>query len=156
MTDRTLVLAIYENEAAADSAAESLRDSGTTSGDSIGVLSLDAGGKLKEDKVGARSSGKGAGVGAALWLLGPVGAVAGIAGGAAIGALHHKGLKLDDDDRARITSQLSDGKAAVGVLTETEGAGTVSRQLSDLGGKPESVEVSEAELEEAAAEQPTT
>jgi hypothetical protein len=34
----------------------------------MGVLPVDATGKLKEEKVGARSTGKGAGVGAALFL----------------------------------------------------------------------------------------
>jgi hypothetical protein len=36
--------------------------------DAIGVLAVDATGKLKEEKVGARSTGKGAGIGAALVL----------------------------------------------------------------------------------------
>src|SRR6266581_1499235 len=60
MADRTLVLAIFGNEAAADNAAAALKDTGLTSTDAIGVLAVDATGKLKEEKVGARSSGKGA------------------------------------------------------------------------------------------------
>jgi hypothetical protein len=39
---------------------------GLTSTDAIGVLAVDATGKLKEEKVGARSTGKGAGVGASV------------------------------------------------------------------------------------------
>ena len=65
MADRTLVLAIFGNEAAADNAAAALKDSGLTSTDAIGVMAVNATGKLKEEKVGARSTGKGAGVGAA-------------------------------------------------------------------------------------------
>src|SRR5512132_3085419 len=114
MTDRTLVLAIFDDETAADAAAAALRSSGVTDTDAIGVLAIDANGRLNEDKVGARSTGRGVGIGAALWLLGPVGLGVGVAGGAAAGALHHKGLKLDGSDRARIRSELSNGKAAVG------------------------------------------
>jgi len=105
MADRTLVLAIFGNEAAADDAAAALKDSGLTSTDAIGVLAVDATGKLKEEKVGARSTGKGAGIGAALFLLGPVGIGVGVLGGAAAGALYHKGLGLTDADRERLGRQ---------------------------------------------------
>ena len=70
-------------------------DSGLTSTDAIGVLAVDATGKLKEEKAGARSTGKGAGIGAALFLLGPAGIGIGVLGGAAGGALHHKGAGTD-------------------------------------------------------------
>ena len=85
MADRTLVLAIFGNEAAADNAAAALKDSGLTSTDAIGVLAVDATGKLKQEKVGARNTGKGAGIGAALFLLGPVGIGVGVLGGTAAG-----------------------------------------------------------------------
>src|SRR6478672_7916608 len=88
MSDKLLVLSIFENEAAADSAAAALRQSGLTHGDAIGVLAVDATGKLKEEKVGARSTGKGAGIGTALFLLGPAAVGVGVVGGAAAGALH--------------------------------------------------------------------
>ena len=42
MSDRTLVLAIFDNEATADNAAAALKDSGLTSTDAIGVLAVDA------------------------------------------------------------------------------------------------------------------
>jgi hypothetical protein len=71
LADRTLALAIFDNEAAADNAAAALKDAGLTSTDAVGVLPVDATGKLKEEKAGARSTGKGAGVGAALFLLSP-------------------------------------------------------------------------------------
>ena len=60
-------------------------DSGLTSTDAIGVLAVDATGKLKEEKAGARSTGKGAGTGAALFLLGPAAIGIGVPGGAAGG-----------------------------------------------------------------------
>src|SRR3954470_1311846 len=116
MSERTLVLSIFDDETAADAAAAHLRASGAADRDAIGILALDANGLLKEDKVGARSLGKGAGIGAALFLLGPGAVGVGLIGGAAVGALHHKGLRLDGADRARITSELENGKAAVGVL----------------------------------------
>jgi hypothetical protein len=110
---------------ATDSAAASLKGSGLAKHEAIGVLAVDAKGKLKEDKVGARSTKKGAGVGAVLWLLGPVGIGAGVVGGGLLGALHHKGLGLDDDDQARISKELEGGHAAVGVLTASDEAAAV-------------------------------
>jgi len=59
LADRTLVLAIFDNEAAADNAAAAPKDSGLTSTDAMGVLAVDATGKLKEEKVGARSTRQG-------------------------------------------------------------------------------------------------
>jgi hypothetical protein len=56
-------------------------DSGLTSTDAIGVLAVDATGKLKEEKADARSTGKGAGIGAALFLLGPAAIRIGVLGG---------------------------------------------------------------------------
>jgi len=137
MADRTLVLAIFEDEAAADNAAAALKDSGLTSTDAIGVLAVDATGKLKEEKVGARSTGKGAGVGAALFLLGPAALGVGVLGGAAAGALHHKGLKLTDSDRERIGRELTNGKAAVGVLTPFNESSMISAKLGEFGGSSE-------------------
>jgi uncharacterized membrane protein len=149
MAHRTLTLAIFENENAADQAATSLKDSGVTSGDAMGVLVLDDKGHVREDKVGARSTGKGAGVGAVLWLLGPVGVGVGVAGGAAAGALHHKGLGLDESDRDRISAELSGGKAAVGVLTKEDDAALISTRLSEAGGIPEQHTVSDEGLQAA-------
>jgi len=57
MTDKTLVLGMFDDEAAADAAASALRASGAAEHDAIGVLTLDGKGGLKEDKVGARSTG---------------------------------------------------------------------------------------------------
>jgi hypothetical protein len=143
MTQKTLVLGFFDNELEADAAAAALRSSGAADRDAIGVLALDANGALKEEKVGARSIGKGAGVGAALFLLGPGAVGVGLIGGAAVGALHHKGLQLDGSDRARITSELQNGRAAVGVLARGIDVAPVSARLTDLGGTPESHDVSD-------------
>lgn len=146
MADRTLVLAIFEDEAAADNAAAALKDSGLTSTDAMGVLAVDATGKLKEEKVGARSSGKDAGVGAALFLLGPAALGVGVLGGAAAGALHHKGLGLTDADRERIGKELTNGKAAVGVLTPFNESSMITAKLGELGGASEEHTVSDEVL----------
>ena len=115
MSNHTVVLAIFNDEASADAAAASLKESGVAKGDAIGVLVLDENGKLKADKVGKRSWGKGAGIGAVVALVTPVGLAAGLIGGGLLGALHHKNLGLNEADRERLSSELEGGKAAVGV-----------------------------------------
>ena len=98
MANKVVVLAIFKDEAAADAAAQTLKDSGLARHDAIGVLVLNDKSEVKADKVGKRSTGKGAGIGLALALLTPVGLGAGIIGGGILGALHHKGLGLDKAD----------------------------------------------------------
>ena len=151
MAHKMLTLSLFDSEIAADSAAASLKDSGLAKHEAIGVLALDPKGKLKEDKVGARSTKKGAGVGAVLWLLGPVGIGAGVVGGGLLGALHHKGLGLDDDDQARIGKELEGGRAAVGVLTASDEAEAVSDYLTKRGGASETHEAPDEALDHAAA-----
>jgi hypothetical protein len=48
------------DEAAADTVAQSVKDSGLAEDDAIGVLVLNHKGEVKVDKVGKRSTGKGA------------------------------------------------------------------------------------------------
>lgn len=131
---KQLVLSFFADEPAADAAAMNLKDTGLTDGDAIGLLVLGATGDLMVDKVGARSWGAGAGVGACLLLLGPAALGVGIVGGTAAGGLHHKGLQLTDADRASIAGNLENGQAAVGVLTHVETAPAVQAQLNGLGG----------------------
>ena len=115
---------------------------------------LDAAGDLKVDKVGARSWGAGAGIGACLLVLGPAALGVGIVGGTAAGGLHHKGLKLSDEERARISADLVAGKAAVGVLARIDEAPMIQERLTKLGGATSSHDVvDEAALQTAAAEQ---
>ena len=97
------------------------RTPGAASGDAIGLLVLDAAGNVKVYKVGARSWGAGAGIGACLLVLGPAALGVGVVGGTLAGGLHHKGLKLSDEDKARISADLGAGKAAVGVLARIGG-----------------------------------
>jgi uncharacterized membrane protein len=149
-----LVLAFFANEAAADQAAEALKNWEKASEymkvDAIGVLVKDKEGKVKEHKLGRRAGKKGMGIGIALGLIASIatgglslvgGALAGAVGGGIIGEFFHKGLKMTDEDVARVGRELDIGHAAVGVLTwdfETE---VVAKKLQDLGGTPRTHEV---------------
>ncbi|HEY5169195.1 MAG TPA: hypothetical protein VIK03_07370 [Thermoleophilia bacterium] len=153
MAEKQLVLSFFADEPAADAAALALKDSGIASGDAIGLLVQDAAGDLKVDKVGARSWAAGAGIGACLLVLGPAMLGVGILGGTAGGGLHHKGLKMSDADKARISGDLSAGKAAVGVLAKMDQAPAVQAKLTELGGATSGHDVvDEAALQAAAAE----
>jgi hypothetical protein len=149
MANRQLVLAVFPDELAADSAAAALKDSGIAHGDAIGILALDGNGKLKQDKVGAHSTGKGAAIGGVIAvfstaLLGPA-----VLTGVAVGALHHKNLGLDDGDKARLTVELQEGKAAVGVMAHFDSAPAISDRLTQLGGASERHELTDEALEAA-------
>src|SRR5215212_4282455 len=112
MASKQLVLGVFPDELRADEAAVDLKDSGIVHHDAVGILVLDEKGKLKQDKVGVRSAGKGAAIGGVLFLLGPATLGASVLGGAAVGALHHKSLGLSDGDKERLTAELNGGKAA--------------------------------------------
>ena len=63
------------------------------------------------------------------------------------GALHHKGLGLTDSDRERIGKELTNGKAAVGVLTPFNESSMISAKLGELGGASEEHTVSDEALQ---------
>ena len=149
MSNMTLVLSIFKDEASADTAAVSLNDSGVAHGDAIGILVLNEKGEVRADKLGKRSVGKGAGIGLVLALFTPVGLGVGLIGGGLLGALHHKGLGLERADRDRIGRELAGGKAAVGVLAPVPEAGFVADRLTKLGGSVEAHAVSDEVLEDA-------
>ena len=155
MTAQTLVLAIFENEAAADAAAEAMVawvKAEDVVRRPIGVLALDDQGRIKEHKLGAKRSGKtGAGIGALLAVVAPPTLLAGAVVGGVIGHFHHQGLKLSDAERARIAGELAGGKAAVGTLVEEEGeAHMVATKLAELGGRTEVHEATPEAVEAAA------
>jgi hypothetical protein len=151
MANRQLVLAVFPDEMAADSAAVALKESGIADGDAVGILALDAGGKLKQDKVGAHSTGKGAAIGGVIAVLGPALLGPAVLGGVAVGALHHKNLGLSDADKARLSVELNEGKAAVGVMAHFDTAPAISDRLTQLGGTPERHELTDEALQAAAA-----
>ena len=149
MAQRQLILAVFPNEGAADTAAAALKDSGIAHRDAIGVLALDSDGKLKQDKMGKRSTGKGAAIGGVIAVfstavLGPAVVV-----GAAAGALHHKNLGLSDADKGRLTLELNAGKAAVGVMSKPETESAISEFLTRQGGAPESHELTDEAVQAA-------
>ena len=74
--------------------------------------------------------------------------------GVAGGALHHKGLGLDAADQVRITEELQNGRAAVGVMAPTKDGDFISQKLQQLGGTPESHPVSDEALEHVSVATP--
>jgi hypothetical protein len=159
MSDKSVVLSIFDDEAAADAAVTSLKEWDKTDDrvklSAVGVLALDDNGNVKVHKMGSRSIVKGGGIGLVLAVLvPPVGVPAAVAGGGLIGALHHKGLGLTAADKERIQGKLFDGKAAVGVLATPQEAPLVAEKLTELGGEPEVHAVSDAALKHADSEMP--
>ena len=148
MSDKTVVLAIFDDEMSADSAAPSLKDSGAAQGDAIGSWSQTTRARSKPRRSASAAPAKSRHR-AALALFTPVGLGAGLIGGGLLGALHHKGLGLDQADRDRLGAELAGGKAAVGVLAPVPEAGYVATRLSELGGAPETHVVTDEALQEA-------
>jgi uncharacterized membrane protein len=158
MAETKLVLAIFADEASADNAVETLKawdqtDSRITLG-AIGVLVVDDKGKLKEQKMGARSGKKGAGIGLVLAIVAPPTLLAGVVGGGIAGHFHHAGLGLTADDRERLGAELTGGKAAVGVLVPATESDAITATLVDLGGTAQTHDVSDEALEAIAATAP--
>ena len=156
MSDRHLVLAVYTDEATADRVAEGLMESDMGRDLPVGVLMLDEKGKLKADKFGARSSHKGAAIGGVLSLLGPVGLGVGALLGGAAGSLHHKNLGLTDEDKGRLSADLREGKAAVGIMVPAARVRGMMAWLEELGGTPSVHELSDEALEAARSVTATT
>lgn len=163
-SNKQLVLALFNSEAAADSAVASLKswDKATDSIKlgAIGVLVKDDNGKIKQHKLGKRAHGKGAGIGTVLGIVaailsGGVTLLGGIVGGAALGgvmgSLFHRGLGMSKEDLGRLGSELDAGRAAVGVLADESEASAVADKLKELGGVTEAHEVSEETLAHAEA-----
>jgi uncharacterized membrane protein len=139
MGDKQVVVAVFPDEAAADTAAQSLKGWDKLDDDvklnAIGILVLDENGKIKTQKIGRRSWGKGAGIGVVLAALTPPTLLAGALAGGVLGGLHHKGLGVDSDERDMIAKALEDGRAAVGALVAATEAPLVSDKLTELGGE---------------------
>jgi uncharacterized membrane protein len=158
MAESKLVLAVFADEATADQAVETLKtwdqsDARITLG-AIGVLVVDENGKLKEQKMGARSGKKGAGIGLVLAIVAPPTLLAGVVAGGVAGHFHHKGLGLTAEDREQLGAQLTGGKAAVGVLVPATEADAISAVLVDIGGVAQAHDVSDEALEAIAATAP--
>jgi hypothetical protein len=156
-----LVMAFFESEAAADDAVAAVKDWDRATKEiklgGIGVLVKDEEGKVKKHKLGKRKTGTGVLIGALVGVLtGGVSIVGGALAGGVLGAFFHQGLGLSKDDLDRIGGELDGGKAAVTILAEPDEAEAVADKLAELGGVPETHEVSEeavAQAEEAAEEE---
>ncbi|HEY6761763.1 MAG TPA: hypothetical protein VI318_19845 [Baekduia sp.] len=155
-----LVLAFFDTEDAADQAAKALKSWEKATEymkvDAIGVLVKDDKGQVKESKLGKRAGKRGMGIGVALGVVAAIptgglslagGVLGGTGGGAAIGEFFHKGLKMSDEDTARIAHELDAGHAAVGVLSWDSDAEAVAKKLKELGGTPETHEVAKLTAE---------
>jgi len=154
MAKKQLILAFFQNEAAADSAVNTIKQWDKASKDiklgAIGVLTKDDKGKIKTQKLGQRRTKGGAVIGAVAGVLsGGLTVVGGAVLGGILGAFFHKGLGMSKEDLARINRELDGGKAAVAVLAEPDEAAEVSAKLAQLGGTPETHEVSEEAVEQA-------
>ena len=113
-----VVLGIFPDEAAADAAAHALKEWDYVDDDvkvnAIGVLALDDNGTLKTHKLGPRTWGKGAGIGFVLAIVAPPTVVAGAVAGGALGALHKKGLGIEDADRELLGNTLRSLRRTIG------------------------------------------
>jgi len=154
MAKQQLVLAFFENEAAADAAVEAVKQWDKASKEiklgAIGILAKDDKGKIKTHKLGKRKTGTGAVIfGLAAVLTGGASLLAGAVFGGIVGSFFRKGLGISKDDLARIDGELNGGKAAVCILAAPDEAAAVSAKLAEFGGEPESHELSEEVVQEA-------
>jgi uncharacterized membrane protein len=154
---KQLVLAFFDNEPVADEAVEALKrwDKATSEVKlgAIGVLVKDDKGKIKTNKLGKRRTGTWAiGFGLAALLTGGMTVLGGAVLGGILGSFSRKGLGISKEDLARIDGQLNNGRAAVAVVASHEGeAGFLTKKLAELGGVPETHEISDEAVEEATA-----
>jgi hypothetical protein len=154
--NKQLVLAIFDTEAAADTAVTTVKSWDKASKDvklgAIGVLVKDDKGEIKTHKMGSRKTGTGAVIGAVAAALatGGLSLIAGGVLGGLLGSFFHSGLGLSKEDLERLNGELDGGKAVVAILGEAEEADAISAKLSELGGVPEQHEVSDDAVEQAA------
>jgi len=154
--NKQLVLAFFDNQAAAESAMNELKQwDQSVQGikfNNIGMLVKDDKGKIKTHVEGPRRTGVGIVLGAlAAVLTGGVSLIAGAVLGGVLGHFVHKGMGMSKEDLARISGELDGGKAAVAVLVDENEVKAVTAWVTTLGGKPETHAVSEEEVEQAAA-----
>ncbi len=161
---KQLIIALYDNEAAAQQAAEDLKAWDKANDDvkagAVGVLVSDGKNGIKQDLTGPRAGGKGAAIGAILGLIAAVptgglsllgGILGGGLGGGIIGSFFHKHLGMSEQERDGLAKEIAGGRAAVGVLAEADEAGAFTAKLIALGGQPKSYDVSDEAAEQATA-----
>jgi uncharacterized membrane protein len=158
--NHNVVVAIFDSEAAAESARDALKSWDKASDDvklgAIGIITFDKG-KVKTH-VG-HQVGKGAAVGATVGVIAALlpavglvgGALVGTTGGAVVGAFVKKSLNLSKDDLQQIAEHLGQGKAALVVTADDTEVAAVTEKVESLGGKTRKYEIPAEGLEEASA-----
>lgn len=144
--DSQLLIAYFPTADEAHKAGESLKDWDKERKDielgAMSIVTMDAKGEIKEDKVGARKTGKGAKwgllAGAALGILsGGVtligGALVGLAAGALSGSFMHKDIGMTDEDQERLQKHLNEGHAALAVMMDLDEMESTIHELNKLG-----------------------
>jgi uncharacterized membrane protein len=144
--DSELVIAYFPSAEEAQEAGKQLKewdkDLKHVKLGAISIMTMNDEGKLKEDKVGARSGGKGAKwgliAGAALGILSGGatligGALVGLAAGGLGGSLFHKKIGMSDADQAKLVTHLKDGGAALAVMLDLEEMEATVSQLNRMG-----------------------
>ena len=118
----------------------------------IGVLVKDDKGKIKTQKLGRGSRDRAHS--SSVWfglLSGGMTVVGGLIFGAIAGSLFHQGLGMSKDDLDRVGKELDGGKAGVALVVNAAEADAVSAKLVELGGTPETHEVTDEAVEQATA-----
>lgn len=162
-TERSLVLAVFDDELVVDTAARAMRrrlSTAAPSGSSIslGVLVKRPDGSIPAGKLGPRATDSGPGVGAMLGVIaravGGEGTLPKAADRRGIAEeFFHEGSGLTRDDVIRLGAELDSGRPVMGVLAGTADEGSWAIvELTELGGKTETHLVSEEALRLAAEE----
>ncbi|MBE2220239.1 MAG: DUF1269 domain-containing protein [Anaerolineae bacterium] len=155
--NNNLIIAYFPSAEAAKEAAQKLKQWDKKQEDiklgGIGIITLDKKGNLETHKVGERGTSSGAKWGVALGAVagifsGGIGLVGGVVAGAAVGAvggaLFHKSLGMEDEDKTRLETHLQNGGAALAVMVDEYEAGPTKAELANLDGKVEHYAVSDA------------
>lgn len=168
--NRNLIVAYFDSVAAADAAAQQLKHWDKEDVDiklgGMGIISLEDG-SLKTHLVGAHAAGTGAKWGTILGATGGLatgilavagvltggiglipGALAGLALGAAGGALFHKHIGMTDEDRARLEDHLRGGGAALAVMADDDEVEATKAEIAALGGDVEHYSIPDHVMDE--------
>ncbi len=159
--NRNLIIAYFPNKEEAEKSAKHLKvwdeDRSEIKLGGIGIITVNKKGKLKTHKVGARAGGTGAKWGTILGVTAGIlsggvtlvgGAVVGLAAGTVAGALFHKHIGMDDEDKERLTQHLQDGGAALAAMADDDEVEQTKYELSSLGGAVENYIVPKETLDE--------
>lgn len=150
-----LVIAYYVNAAAAEAAADDLKQWDKDNDDiklgAIGIITINPeDGKIEVDEIGERHTKRGAlwgtAIGAGLGILTAgialiPGMIIGAAVGGGVGALNHKSLGMSDEEVHDLAEHLKHGGAALGVMCDDfEVAATKAKMLAE-GGRIDSYDI---------------